>query len=47
MQAACSDMPATMNGRSPNRLMSAPAICGTMMVVAPHGISRSPASSGP
>ena len=36
-----------MNGRSPKRSASAPAIGATVMKVAVHGISRRPASSAP
>ena len=41
------DSPPTMNGRSPIRSISAPAIGATVMNVAVHGSSRSPAPSGP
>ena len=44
---ACSDSPPTISGRSPIRSASAPAIGATVMNVAVHGSSRSPASSGP
>ena len=44
---ACSDSPLTINGRSPIRSASAPATGATVMKVAVHGSSRSPAPSGP
>ena len=39
--------PSVTSGRSPTRLVSAPAIGATMNSVAVHGSSRSPESSGP
>lgn len=45
--AACNDSQPAMIGRSPRRRMSLPASSGTPKTAAPHGISRSPAESGP
>ena len=44
---ACSDNPTTISGRSPIRSAKAPATGATVMNVAVHGSSRSPAPSGP
>ncbi len=41
--AAASSSPSVMNGRSPVRRMSAPAIGPATIIVAPNGISRNPA----
>ena len=44
---ACSDSPATMNGRSPTRSTRLPTSGATVMNVTVQGINRRPASSGP